>query len=109
MLEFYCLNGWFLIAWPSDAGMLNGVIGNTCSQLGGEVLPDRSGEPCSSAIGTIANPHLLPEVNPQSAKRVGFCLFYATYRIRLLTARSISSSPRPLSTAFSAQRLNPTA
>jgi hypothetical protein len=30
-------------------------------------------------------------------------------RSRLLTARSISSSPRPLSTALSTQRLNPTA
>src|SRR6478736_8014659 len=32
----------------------------------------------------------------------------AVYRIRLLTARSISSLPRPLSTALSAQTLNPT-
>jgi len=59
MREFYCLNGWFLIAWPSNAGMLNGVIGNTCSHLDGEVLRDRNGEPGSSPIGIIANPHLL--------------------------------------------------
>lgn len=33
MLEFYCLSERFLITQPSDAGMLNGVIGASARQM----------------------------------------------------------------------------
>ena len=53
-----------------------------------------------------------PSEGEREKPRQSFCnrLFMgSSYRIRLVRAKSINSSPRPLSTALRAQRLKPTA